>query len=134
MHTIKMARNGKEIGNLGVTSYEDVTGTVVLSYKDGFGRSGEVSGFGYFEAFSKIREIYAAAGVYLLCKGSKLNVFPGGLESEQSLGRISYEEMHGEFIPVGIFDQSEISQLDEGCTYEMQREARRAAIRRKACR
>lgn len=134
MPTIKMARNGKEIGDLEVTSYEGANGIVVLSYKDSFGRSGDVSGFDYFEAFSKIRDIFVGAGVALLCKGSRLNVFPGGLESEQSRGEISYEEVHGDFIPVGIFEPSEISQLDESCTYEMQKEARRLAIRRRKCR
>ena len=129
LYTIKMVKNGKDVGALEITSFSNGTDPVVLSYNDHNGFCGTVYGPDYFEALSQIREKLSNENISLLCKGSKLNVFPGGLESEQSMGEISYEEVQGNYIPVNIFEESNISEIDPNCSYEMQKDARRKAIR-----
>lgn len=131
MYTVKTVKNRDEIGYLYIKTSEDISGSVTLSYNDHSGNKGLVSGFDYFDALSKLREKFLSEDIALLCKGSMINVFPGGLQSDQSKSEISYEEVNGDFIPVNIFDEIGEVKLDNlYCTYIMQKEERRKSIRR----
>jgi hypothetical protein len=131
MHTIKTVKNQDSIGYLTIKIAEDTHDSVTLSYDDHHGNKGFVSGSDYFYALSKIREKFIGEDTVLLCKGSMINVFPGGLQSEQSKNEISYEEINGNFVPVNIFDEIEKSEGKSlNYTYEMQKEERRKSIRK----
>lgn len=134
MYTIKTVKNQDDIGYLTIKVAEETNDSVTLSYDDQKGNKGFVSGFDYFYALSKIREKFISEDMVLLCKGSMINVFPGGLQSEQSKSEISYEEIDGNFVPVNIFDEIEKSEGKSlSCTYEMQKEERRKSIRKNRC-
>ncbi|AFV00188.1 hypothetical protein M5M_15275 [Simiduia agarivorans SA1 = DSM 21679] len=92
---------------------------------------GVVKGDDYFDLLGMLRTILQEKGFDILCEGALINVFPGGLVSDQSFSEVAYKHVEpgGQLIKVNIFSPAKESELDMIAGRDSQREARRKVIR-----
>ncbi|KKD60873.1 hypothetical protein RN22_09025 [Grimontia sp. AD028] len=128
--TIKLSNHEKIVGNVEL-SCSLIDNIATIHYTDSNSVSGKAAGPSFFYALAEIRESYKHNNIFLLCFGSKRNVFPGGLTSESSFGELAYEFNENEKDPivVNIFDSIDLSELPLIGDLKEQKEKRRESIR-----
>jgi len=101
-----------------------------ITYNDGNDLTGTLTGEDYFELLCTLRSIASSQGKDILCQGSLINVYPGGLASDQSLGEIAqkYDSNKKTFGEVAIFSPASASDIKNIALPEDQKAHRRKAI------
>ena len=109
-----------------------VQSSISIRFKDCFGSNGEMLGQDFFYVLADLRKWYEEKGVFLLCVGGLLDVFPGGLTSDSSFGELAYQidASSGEKEVVNIFDSICLEKVNFLAGISEQKEMRRAMIKK----
>lgn len=88
---IHLISNNKPIGTLFIEGKINNKGALV-NYSDNIdNKTYSISEYSFFEALSVIREKYTKNNIQILCKGCTIDVYPGGLLSDETFGEFAYE-------------------------------------------
>lgn len=128
---IKICRQSSLIGDLKLDCYVNES-SVSIRYRDWLGKEGEVEGVDFFRLLGELREFYSQEGFLLMCAGSLIGVFPGGLTSESFHGELAYkfDEVTGDKEVVNIFDPVPIEDVNLIATLSEQKAKRISVIER----
>lgn len=129
-HVIPLYKGGTKVGEVSA-SPAIKNGEAYIECVDTFGDRYNFSGDDFFLLLKKLGSVYEINGMQLLCNGMLIDVFPGGLASEETLGEIAYkfDEASGVISKVNIFHCSKEAGLENLSSFECQKNTRRAAIR-----
>lgn len=128
---IKICRQNSLIGDLKLDCNVNAS-SVSIHYRDWLGKEGEVEGDDFFRLLGELREVYSQEGFLLMCTGSLIGVFPGGLTSESSHGELAYkfDEVTGDKEVVNIFDPLPLEDVHLISTLSEQKAKRMSVIKK----
>lgn len=132
IYEIDIAKGASIIGKVKLTA-KLLDNKIQLDYLDSFSEEGSIVEEDYFSALGSLQNLYTERNCHLLCAGCHIDVYPGGLTSEESLNEMAYKfsDKDKTINLINIFTSLDISEIENLADNKAQKAQRRAAIHSK---